>query len=147
MTSGESARPRPLTPQRSRRAPAVRPQLRLAATRRGMTQCLGGLADAAAGVPPPLICCYNGLLNKPRCFVLLYTMSDLGRYICACRDRLVNSGCWHLLFDGGYGVLCCIVLDVYVLALQFCIWPRALACWSNGLTGGPKCHQTLVDRP
>ena len=43
----------------------MRARLRLAATRRGVTPCLGGLAGAAAGLPPPLPYYYEGTLSKP----------------------------------------------------------------------------------
>ncbi len=44
--------------------PAVRARLRLAAIRRGVTPCQRGLANAAAGLPPPPPCYYNGTLSK-----------------------------------------------------------------------------------
>ena len=108
--------------------------------------CLSGLVGAAAGVPPPLLYYTSLLMARAEqalaalwCF---YTCDQKGTIA-----HVEQSGLLALF--SSLRSFCCIVLDVYVLALQFCNcnWPCAPACWSNGPTGGPKCHQALLDRP
>ncbi len=76
----------------------MRARLRLAATRRGVTPCLGGLAGAAAGLPPPLPYYYEGTLSKP----LLHCATFIPRVIYV-TDLSLGLLALIYLYDG-YGV-------------------------------------------
>ncbi len=83
---------------------------------------------------------YEGTLSKPLLHCATFTP-----WVTYVTDLSLGLLALTFFYDG-YGVFA-VLCDVHVHALHFCVWPCAPACWSNGPTGGPKCHQTLVDRP